>query len=116
MSTKLLAEKNGNISIVEVEKTSPTCLTLRYPMEEGIRRVFTADQGKKWELFLNVDDATKWIHKQNKAPAKFVKPGSRLWLKREKEVKEGYAPAIVACNNCGSPRHKQYKCLYCDKE
>ncbi|MDF0506540.1 50S ribosomal protein L32 [Burkholderia cenocepacia] len=45
-----------------------------------------------------------------------IKEGSRTWKRREKEVRETYAPCIVPCKTCGSPRHQQYICRYCGKE
>jgi hypothetical protein len=116
VSTKLLAEKNGNISIVNVHRSTKTYLVFRYAMESNDCQLPLKSQGKEWQLFLNVEDATAWIEEQNKPPVKIVQPGSREWFKREKEVINSYAPQIVACNNCGSPRHKQYKCMYCEKE
>lgn len=119
MSTRLLAEKNGTISIVEQVSAAKAFLVLRYIMQTVTRKVFLAEQGKQWELFINVEDAIAWIHSQNPPavkPIRKIKHGSREWKKREKEVIDSYAPPIVACNNCGSPRHKLYQCSYCEKE
>jgi hypothetical protein len=61
VTTRLLAEKNGWISIVEVEKTTKSYIELRPVKEKRTRKVFLKEQGRVWELFLNVEDATKWI-------------------------------------------------------
>lgn len=61
MTTKILAEKNGWISIIEVEKSTPSYLVVRYVMDTKTRKVFIAEQGKKWDLFENVKEATHWI-------------------------------------------------------
>lgn len=66
MTTKLLARKNGDIAIVQIVDTKQKFLVLMYACETQTFKVFLAEQGRVWELFLNVDDATKWIHKQNK--------------------------------------------------
>lgn len=42
-----------------------------------------------------------------------IKEGSREWRRREKNVLAAYAPSLVNCVDCGSPRHHQYCCLYC---
>lgn len=51
-------------------------------------------------------------------PKKEAKPrviweDSREYRKREREMKELYAPALIRCNRCGSPRHQSYICQYC---
>lgn len=60
-NTKLLARKNGDIAIVEVTKITESYLVLKYAMVRTKTKVFLAEQGKKWELFSNVEDATHWI-------------------------------------------------------
>lgn len=45
-----------------------------------------------------------------------IKQDGLLYRKREREVRETYAPTIVPCKTCGSPRHVQYKCQYCEGE
>jgi hypothetical protein len=57
----LLAEKNGWISIVEVLKKTKTYLVVRNAMEKNNRKMFLAEQGKKWELFDDTKDASSWI-------------------------------------------------------
>jgi len=52
--------------------------------------------------------------KENKA--RKVKEGSREWRRREKFVLDSYAIQIVCCKHCGSPRHRDYICLFCNHE
>lgn len=47
---------------------------------------------------------------------KKIKQDGRLYRKREREVRDLYAPKIVPCKTCGSPRHSLYKCQYCESE
>jgi hypothetical protein len=61
MTTQLLAEKSGWISIVEVQKITPKYLVLGFAMEKKTRKVFIAEQGVRWEFFSDVDEATRWI-------------------------------------------------------
>lgn len=42
-----------------------------------------------------------------------VREGSREWKRREREVLDSYAPRLVNCRDCGSPRHEHYCCRYC---
>jgi ribosomal protein L32 len=52
------------------------------------------------------------------APKKIrkIKEGSKEYVRREKEVLATYAPSLVNCKTCGSPRHEHYICLFCGKE
>jgi hypothetical protein len=45
-----------------------------------------------------------------------IKFEGREYQKRYQEVLATYAPTIVACSFCGSPRHCSYLCQYCGWE
>jgi hypothetical protein len=45
-----------------------------------------------------------------------IREDSREYNRRYKEVVQAYRPSIIPCKTCGSPRHEQYKCLYCGGE
>jgi hypothetical protein len=61
MTTHLLAEKTGWISIVEVLKITKSYIVFRYAMETNTHKLFLAEQGKQWELFSDTKDASRWI-------------------------------------------------------
>lgn len=61
INTKLLARKNGDIAIVEVQKITESYMILKYAMVRSKAKVFLAERGSKWDLFSNVEDATNWI-------------------------------------------------------
>lgn len=65
MTTQLLAEKTGWISIVEVQKETPKYLVLGFVCTDKTRKVFLAEQGVRWELFQNADEATRWIKSED---------------------------------------------------
>lgn len=50
-----------------------------------------------------------------KKPRRIAREG-REYQKRKREVEETYRPPIVDCKACGSPRHKNYRCIYCGNE
>jgi hypothetical protein len=61
MTRKILAEKNGWISIIDIEKSTRSYLVVRYVMATKPRKVFIAEQGREWDLFDNVEEAIRWI-------------------------------------------------------
>lgn len=65
MTTQLLAETNGWISIIEVQKKTHAYLVFRYAMETKTHKAFIAEQGTKWELFQDVVEAENWIKSKN---------------------------------------------------
>lgn len=61
MSTKILAEKTGWISIIEVHRFTKSYMSFRFAMEPKDYKKFNAERGRTWELFDNVEEATRWI-------------------------------------------------------
>lgn len=117
MSTRLLAETNGDISIVQVHANTRSYMVVQQVKEKNTRKMFFKSQGKSWELFVHVEDATKWIMSMQPQPVvKKIQEGSREYDKRLQATINYWAPEIQNCAQCGSPNRKGYMCTYCGKE
>lgn len=111
----LLAEKNGWISLVVVLKETKTTVTLKHI---GAKDSFVVRRDNpERKLFESAQQAEDWI--KSLQPSKRVmriQEGSREYKRREKLVFDTYAPTLVTCRNCGSPRHEKYVCQFCNGE